>query len=287
MSPPAVAPGPRGASAAAADPTDSGTAGPALVRTVAIRAGAVAFRVASAGRGAPLVYFHSVHERGLWSPFLDRLARRYAVHAPAHPGVGESTGVDTLDDVIDLALAYDELLGALGLGPAHLVGHFFGAMVAAEVAALFPARVARLVLISPLGLWRDEAPSADVLILPPDELAPLLWHDLDGAAARAWAALPEREEENVAAQIESIARRAAIAKFVWPIPDKGLGKRLHRVSAPTLVLWGEADRVNPVALAAAWQAKIPGAALRRLPGGHMVAHESPAAVAAAVEEFLG
>lgn len=279
------APGGGAAGTVAAEPT--GADGPVLGRTVAIRAGAVAFRVASAGRGAPLVYFHSVHERGLWSPFLDRLARRYAVHAPLHPGVGESTGVETLDDVIDLALAYDELLGALGLGPAHLVGHFFGAMVAAEVAALFPARVARLVLISPLGLWRDEAPSEDVLILPREDLARLLWHDPDGPAARAWAAWPENEEENVAAQIESIARRAAIAKFIWPIPDKGLGKRLHRVSAPTLLLWGEADRVNPVALAAAWQEKIPGAALRRLPGGHMIVHESPAAVAAVVEEFLG
>ena len=77
-----------------------------------------------------------------------------------------------------------------------------------------------------------------VMILPPDELGPVLFADMTSDAARAFMALPDDDEANVAAQTESIARRAAIAKFVWPIPDKGLRKRLHRVTAPTLILWG-------------------------------------------------
>jgi len=88
-------------------------------RLVSVRAGAVTFRVLSAGRGTPLVYFHSIHERGGWSPFLDRLARRYTVYAPLHPGVGGSTGVEALEDVLDLTLAYDELLTALDVGRAR------------------------------------------------------------------------------------------------------------------------------------------------------------------------
>jgi pimeloyl-ACP methyl ester carboxylesterase len=256
-------------------------------RIVDIRDGAVSFRVFSAGRGAPLVYFHSFHERGGWSPFLERLAARYAVHAPLHPGVGGSVGVETLEDVFDLTLAYEELLDALGIGSASLVGHFFGGMVAAEVAALFPERVARLVLVSPLGLWRDDAPSADLLILPHEDLPGALFRDPTSEVARRWAVLPESEEENLAAQIESVQRRAAMAKFVWPIPDKGLKKRLHRVAAPTLVLWGDADRANPVVYAEEWQRRIKGAALRLLPGGHMVLHEAPDAAAAAVAAFLG
>ena len=131
-------------------------------RSVAIRDGAVTFRVLSAGAGPPVVYFPSTHERGGWSPFLAALAERHAVHAPFHPGVQGSTGVETLDDVLDLALVYDELLDRLGLARPHLIGHFFGGMVAAELAALFPHRVGRLVLVSPLGLWRDDAPSVDV-----------------------------------------------------------------------------------------------------------------------------
>lgn len=255
-------------------------------RIVVLREGAVSLRVLSAGAGTPVVYFHSFHERGGWSPFLERLAARHAVHAPFHPGVQGSTGVEILDDVLDLTLVYDEMLGALGLDRVHLLGHFFGGMAAAELAALFPARVDRLVLVSPLGLWRDDAPPADVVILPADELPAVLWQDPESPIARQWSELPGSDEANVATQIESIQRRAAMAKFVWPIPDKGITKRLHRVAAPTLLLWGEADRVNPLVYAQEWQRRIKGAAVRLLPGGHMVLHEAPEAAARAVEEFL-
>jgi pimeloyl-ACP methyl ester carboxylesterase len=243
--------------------------------------------VLTAGRGPALVYFHSFHERGGWSPFLAELARHHTVYAPVHPGVARSAGVERLDDLVDLLLAYDELLGALRLRAAHLVGHFFGGMVAAELAAFFPARARKLALVSPLGLWRDDAPSADVLILPREELAAALWKDPDSAAARAWATLPATEAENVEAQIESVARRAAMGKFVWPIPDRGITKRLHRVAAPTLVLWGDEDRTNPVVYAEAWQRGIKGAALRLVHGGHMVIHEAPAEMAAGIRDFLG
>jgi pimeloyl-ACP methyl ester carboxylesterase len=255
-------------------------------RIVDIREGAVRFRVLSAGRGAPLVYFHSFHERGGWSPFLDRLAARHTVYAPFHPGVAGSTGVDALDDLLDLTLAYDELLDALGLESAYLVGHFFGAMVAAELAAVVPRRARRLVLVSPLGLWRDDAPSADIVILPHEDLLRALWRDPQSPAARQWATLPETDADNVAAQIESVQRRSAMARFVWPIPDKGIRKRLHRIVAPTLVLWGDTDRVNPLPYAEEWQRRIKGAALSVLPGGHMLIHEAPDVAASAVEEFL-
>jgi len=253
---------------------------------VELRGGAVRFRVLTAGSGAPVVYFHSFYERGGWSPFLDHLAARFTVYAPLHPGVAGSTGVEALDDVLDLTLAYDELLSALGVARAHLLGHFFGAMVAAEIAAVFPARAHRLVLASPLGLWRDDAPQADIVTLPVEELAPVLWRDPESETARRWIDLPPDEAANVAVQIESIQRRAAMAKFVWPIPDKGLRKRLHRIAAPTLILWGDEDRANPVVYGEEWQRRIKGAALTLRPGGHMMLHESPAAAATAIAEFL-
>jgi pimeloyl-ACP methyl ester carboxylesterase len=256
-------------------------------RQVTVWGGNVTVQVLSGGRGPALVYFHSFHERGAWSPFLAALARTYTVYAPVHPGVAQSSGVESLDDLPDLVLAYDEALSALGLRAAHLVGHFFGGMIAAELAAVFPARARRLALVSPLGLWRDDAPSADVLILPHEELMTALWKDPQSEAARAWAALPETEQANIDAQIESIARRAAMGKFVWPIPDRGITKRLHRMAAPTLVLWGDEDRANPVVYAEEWQRRIKGAELRLAPGGHMLIHESPEDTAATVRDFLG
>src|SRR3989441_7565861 len=155
-------------------------------RRIEIRGGAVTFKVLAAGRGAPLLYFHSYHERSAWSPFLDLLARSFSVYAPAHPGVAGSAGIETLEDLLDLTLVYDELLGALGIEHAHLVGHSFGAMVAAEIAAVFPARGKSLTLVSPLGLWPDHAPSADILILPADELAAALWRDPASRVAPTW-----------------------------------------------------------------------------------------------------
>jgi pimeloyl-ACP methyl ester carboxylesterase len=77
-----------------------------------------------------------------------------------------------------------------------------------------------------------------------------------------------------------------MGKFVWPIPDKGLRKRLHRLSAPTLLLWGDGDRVNPGDYAPEFSNRIAGARLRILPGGHMLHLEDPEAVARAITGFF-
>jgi pimeloyl-ACP methyl ester carboxylesterase len=255
-------------------------------RIVTLRDGAIGLRVLTAGHGAPLVYFHSFHEPEPWSPLLDRLAERYSVYAPLHPGAPGSTGIEAIDDVHDLTLVYDELLDALALPSAHLLGHGFGGMVAAELAAVFPRRIARLVLASPLGLWLDASPTADLLILPVEDLRPTLWGDPESPAARAWAASPDVDPDDMPAYAASLQRRAAMARIVWPIPDKGLRKRLHRITAPTLLLWGDADRAHPLVYAEEWQHRIKGAALKLVPAGHMLLHEAPDPVVAALLEFL-
>ena len=255
-------------------------------RIAALRDGAVSLRVLVGGQGPPLVYFHSFHEPEPWSPLLDRLSQRFSVYAPLHPGAPGSSGIEAIDDVHDLTLVYDELLDALALPAPHLLGHGFGGMMSAEIAAVFPRRVGRLALASPLGLWLDRKPSADLLILPVEELRATLWADPQSPAARAWAASPDVDLDNMQAYAASLQRRAAMAKIVWPIPDKGLSKRLHRIAAPTLLLWGDSDRANPIVYAEEWQRRIKGAALKLLPGGHMILHEAPEAAASVLSEFL-
>src|SRR3989442_16033786 len=98
-------------------------------------------------------------------------------------------------------------------------------MVAAELAATLRPRAAKLVLISPLGLWRDDAPSEDLLILPHEDLPAVLFRDPASQVARGWATLPAGEEQNIAAQIESIQRRGDEGEFVWPDPPRGVQKR--------------------------------------------------------------
>src|SRR5579863_2315255 len=120
-------------------------------RTLSLWENRVKPRVLSAGSGPPLVYFHDGF--GLnWGPFLDSLAKTFTVHAPEHPGTspGDPDGIKALDDWWDLVLYYYELFDQLGLQAPMVVGHSFGAMVAAEIAATNPKRVGGVVLVSPM-----------------------------------------------------------------------------------------------------------------------------------------
>ena len=137
-------------------------------QTIAVWQNQVRMRVLSQGSGPALVFFHG--SWGLaWDPFLDELAKSFTVYAPEHPGTtpGAPDDIYHLDTLWDLVLCYDELLQALGLERAALVGHSFGAMVACEVAATYPARASRLALLDPLGFWRDADPIANWMVMEP------------------------------------------------------------------------------------------------------------------------
>ena len=138
-----------------------------------LQVGPVSARVSKAFQGDPMVYLHGAFGFQGWPPFLDRLAERFTVYAPLHPGFGEADDIESIDDTLELALYHFGLLDALGLTSAHLVGHFFGAMIAAEVAALCPHRVDRLVLASPGGLWLDDNSGVDYFATPPRSLSAL------------------------------------------------------------------------------------------------------------------
>jgi pimeloyl-ACP methyl ester carboxylesterase len=84
-------------------------------------------------------------------------------------------------------------------------------------------------------------------------------------------------------------RRLAMAgKILFPIPNRRVSKRLYRVTAKTLVLWGGADRLIVPAYAERWGRLIPGAQVEVVPdAGHMLPYEQPDAFVAAVSRFLG
>src|SRR2546423_7073429 len=143
--------------------------------------GQITTRVHRAGSGDPVVFLHGA--AGLeWDAFLDGLAERFSVYAPEQPGTtpGDPDGIRYLDDVWDLVLYYDELFDALGLDAPAVVGHSFGGMVAAEIAATFPRRVSKLVLMNAVGLWRDDAPIPMFMTLNAQELVPLVVADPNG-----------------------------------------------------------------------------------------------------------
>ena len=257
-------------------------------RTVTVWQGRVPIRVHAKGAGPAVVFFHGPW--GLtWGRFLDTLARHFTVYAPEHPGTtpGEPDAIQHVDSLWDLTLCYDELFEQLKLRDVVLAGHSFGAMVACEVAALQPARVKRLVLIDPIGLWRDDAPVINWMLLAPQDIPAHVFQKPDSAAAKALFAVPEEAEAAAQARTRLTWAMGATGKFIWPIPDKGLKKRIHRVTAPTLLVWGEDDRLVPRAYAKEFAGRLADTRLEVVAGaGHAPHLEQPEATARVVQAFL-
>ena len=246
------------------------------------------------GEGTTVVYLHGLQGVTPDDPLLLALAERFHVVAPVCPGFTDLDDIDDVRDVHDLALLYDDLLGVLGLDAVPVVGHSLGGMVAAELAAHVPHRVSRLVLAAPFGMWRDDQQTADVFTAYPLGIHDLLWLDPSSPAAEAAAAAMARAEEPdvddaLLAALLGMARGMTTAgKFLWPLPDRGLERRLHRVAAPTLLVWGAKDVVVPLGHAALFAARLARATVEVLDeAGHMAPYEQPARfidlVAAAVD----
>lgn len=261
----------------------------AAPREVRVWRDRVPLRVHVKGTGPAVVYFHGPW--GLtWGPFLDALASSFTVYAPEHPGTaaGEPDAIHQVDGLWDLVLCYDEMLDALRLGDVPLVGHSFGAMMACEVAAARPARVKRLALIDPIGLWRDDAPVVNWMLLAPAELPSWVFRDARSEAARAMFALPEDPEQAALVKTRLSWAMGCTGKFIWPIPDKGLKKRIHRIAGiPTLLVWGDEDRLVPRAYADEFARRLSHARLETVKGaGHAPHLEQPEATAGLVQGFL-
>ena len=198
-----------------------------------------------AGSGPPLVYLHGPWGLAPDRAFVARLADAQHGLCAAHPGTtpGDPEAVHALDSWLDLVVYYGELLDRLELDAPALVGHSFGGLVAAEIAAAAPKSVGRLVLIDPVGLWRDDLPVKNWMMLSDSERRPSLFADPDGEAAQQFFAVPSDPAERVDTLAQFIWAQACTGKFVWPIPDRGLKNRMHRIAAPTLIVWGKADRI--------------------------------------------
>lgn len=247
------------------------------------RDGAVNTRVQIGGDGPPVVYLHGVE--GLqWDQFHDELAATRTLYAIEHVGSGESTGVEEVYDLWDLVSHYEEALDELGLPETALVGHSFGGMVAAEVAAHLRRRISRLVLMAPLGLWDDDHPVAEIDGIARDRRAEVLLADPSRPLPTLLAPDPTDYEALFHAELNS----ASISQFSWPIAEKGLRRRLYRITAPTMLVWGDQDRIVEPLYADYFTARLRVPTTTEiLPGlGHLLHLEDPGTVIARVRAHL-
>jgi pimeloyl-ACP methyl ester carboxylesterase len=223
-----------------------------------------------AGEGTPFVYLHStLGESALWLPFYQAWAKSFRVLVPTHPGFGQSGGFDQIDTIEDMAFHYVELFDALGLEEVILGGVSLGGWIAAEFAVRWPERVKKLWIADAPGVRVEGEPLGDLFRVMHDrqQLREMLFHDPRSAMAT----LVLKEEPDEATMMTGYQSMTVLARLVWERPyDPKLAARLRRVQCPTLLLWGEHDRLVPPAYGREYRKHIQGAELKLLPNcGHL------------------
>jgi pimeloyl-ACP methyl ester carboxylesterase len=245
---------------------------PAKPETLFLDIGEKNIQLVKGGEGPPLVYLHSAGGETEWMPFHAALAERFTVYAPAHPGFSVSTGLDEIDNMVDLAWHYVDLFAQLGLSHVPVVGFSLGAWLGAQLAILRPELVSKLVLTNAAGLHVAGAPMADLFIDDFEAMKHLVFFN------------PKHESVDLAMPssiddpriLHWLRAREATARLGWNpyLHDPKLPQHLKRIACPTLVLWGRQDALIPLAHGEYYAQHIPGARLAIIENcGHMAPFE--------------
>lgn len=225
------------------------------------------------GQGEPLVYFHGggTFHGFEWSRAL---ANDFRVYHPIHPNFGES-GDAPFDQMADYVQHYEMLFPALGLDTFHLAGASMGGHMAARYAAANPGDIDKLVLNAAAGLKSERTQMGDFSKVAPEQVRHMFVTDpawiepyWPANPTPEWQALRDREQ-----------RAAFASREDADATDRALRQGLKGFDRPTLLLWGEKDKVVPLGFQAEWHEVLPNAELAVIPnGGHLLLDEFPAAV---------
>jgi pimeloyl-ACP methyl ester carboxylesterase len=255
-----------------------------VAQTVSV--GGIRIEIIERGAGRPLLFLHPEIGIDDKSRALARLGARARVLAPLHPGFGASELPPSFDHIDDLAYFYLDFLEELALDNVALIGVAFGGWLAAEIAIKTTARISHLVLANPVGIKvgsREQRDIADIFAITEDEFVKLAYCD-PNIGQRDYKAMPEHE-------LRSAARnREATARYGWSpfLHDPKLKSRLSRISIPTLLLWGQHDRIVSEEYGRAYCAAIPDARFERMEqAGHFPHIEQPDEFAERVFAFIG
>jgi pimeloyl-ACP methyl ester carboxylesterase len=257
------------------------------IREETIPVGGVDVHTWVGGEGPPLLMLHGAGGNRGFTRAVTQLAARYTVWAPTHPGFGKSGDAEWMDGVDDLARFHLWFMDAAGLRRPHVIGHSLGGWTAAEMAAMSPGAIDRLVLVAAAGLKPEHAEILDIFFLSPAQLRDLNVHDP--------ATVPEWEEffgrTPTPPELEIAERnREMTARLTWKpyMHNPRLARFLPRVTNPALIVWGKDDRIVPVECGELYRRGLPNATLTVLEKcGHLPPIEQPDAFARLVLDFLG
>jgi pimeloyl-ACP methyl ester carboxylesterase len=252
----------------------------ATYSTITIRGASVPLK--RAGAGAPMLMLHGAGGSPRFLPGMQALARKFEVIVPQAPGFGGGDAPPWLATIGDWANFYLEFMEEFDLRAVHVVGLSLGGWVAAELAVRDASRLASLTLMDAPGIDVPDVPPLDTARLSEEAAVRAIYFDekfADEAVARAL---------NPANDAVRRANQRTVAKLTGALKhhDPNLRRNLDRLRIPTLILWGENDRLYPLAYGEAWQKAIPGARLVVLPRcGHLPIQEKPEEFAASVADF--
>ena len=249
-----------------------------------IEVGGTSLEAFAAGSGRPLLYLHGEDYFEQTKPFLERLARKFRVLAPRHPGFGQSK-IGEFRNVDDLAYLYLDLLERPELKDAAVVGASLGGWIALEAAVRSCARIERLVLIGASGVkfgGREDRDFQDIFGSSDEAIQSWLFADPKRWIPDYGKLAPE--------ELESIARdRQSAALYGWRpyMHNPTLKRWLHRVKTPSLVLWGAKDGFASTEHGKKLAAALPEADLRVIRNaGHYPQIEQLDETVGAIESFL-
>jgi pimeloyl-ACP methyl ester carboxylesterase len=248
----------------------------------------VELEVLRGGAGEQILLLHDIEYLNQARHFLELLAEDFVVLVPSHPGFGTSDLPTGFDSVDDLAYFYLDLLE--DIGPAHVIGLGFGGWIAAEMAVRCPHDLRSLVLVDAVGIkpsGRETVDIADTFVMDPREFIRQTWHD--PAIGEQTMKLPGFSQLDEVELTLLLRNRESGALYGWNpfMHDPKLLSRLHRIIVPTLVLWGESDRIVSADYGRSFASSIPGARFQTLEAaGHYPYLEQSERFVAAIAAFI-
>jgi pimeloyl-ACP methyl ester carboxylesterase len=236
-----------------------------------IDVGGKSIQMMHAGTGTPFVYLHStLGESFLWLPFYQSLSKHFQVFVPTHPGFPGSGGFDQIQDIEDVMFHYVEMFDALGFDQEIILGGVsLGGWIAAEFATRWPERVKKLWIADAPGMWVPEQPLPDLFryVTNKQKMRELLFYDPEAPVA----SLIIKDKPDEETMMRAYQSMTVLARLIWERPyNPRLPQRLRRVQCPTLLLWGDNDRLVPPAYGEAYKRYLPHAEFKTIPKcGHL------------------
>jgi pimeloyl-ACP methyl ester carboxylesterase len=219
--------------------------------------GGIEVEVLRGGSGKPALLLHGFQTIGPKAPFLSELAKHCSYFAPSLPGFGASQRPKDFDTVYDLVHHALDLIDVVPGEKITLIGFSFGGWLAAEVAAMRPAKLDRLVLVDPVGIRISDRETRDILDIfnaHPDLVRDKTFHDAKRFA-------PDFDAMEDAELVTYARNRDSLCLYTWNplLYNPQLKGWLRRIDVPTLVLWGAFDGIVSPDYGRAYAKLIPGA----------------------------